>query len=51
MFVNSAKFLPVANMSVSSANNIQDILLDTLQMSLIYSRNNNGPTIDICGTP
>jgi len=37
-------------MFVSSANKISFATGETLQMSLIYTRNNKGPNIDPCGT-
>ena len=38
-------------MSESSANKSENMTSDALARSLIYSRNNNGPAIDPCGTP
>ena len=47
----SSWFLPVINMLESSANKSEYMTSDALARSLMYNRNNNGPSIDPCGTP
>ena len=38
-------------MVVSSANRTNSRTFDVFVMSLTYSKNNNGPNIEPCGTP
>ena len=47
----SSEFFPEINILESSANKSENITSDALARSLIYSKNNNGPSIDPCGTP
>ena len=47
----SSGFLPVINMLETSANRSENMTSDALARSLMYNRNNNGPSIDPCGTP
>jgi len=47
----SIKFLLEKNKFVSSANIMNCKIDDDLTMSFIYNRNNNGPSIEPCGTP
>ena len=49
--VSSFKFFPDTSELVSSANNIENMIEDTLAISLMYKRNNRGPRTDPCGTP
>ena len=42
---------PLKKTLVSSANNMGYKIVDTLAISLIYNKNNNGPRIEPCGTP
>ena len=42
---------PLKKTLVSSANNMGYTIFDIQAISLIYSKNNNGPRIEPCGTP
>ena len=48
---NSCKLLALQNNVVSSANKIEKSAHDTEKISFMYSKNNNGPKIEPCGTP
>ena len=45
------KFLPDKNILVSSANKTDRLVVVIVVKSLMYSKKNNGPRIDPCGTP
>ena len=47
----SSGFFPVINMLESSANKSENITSDAFARSLMYNKNNNGPSMDPCGTP
>ena len=47
----SSREEPDLNKLLSSAKRINCKFVDTLHRSFIYSRNNNGPNIEPCGTP
>ena len=49
--VSCSKLFPDTNELVSSTNQIENIMEETLAISLIYKRNSRGPKIDPCGTP
>ena len=51
VLMRSSGSFPDRNIFESSANNRENIFLDTLLKSLIYSKNNKGPRIEPCGTP
>ena len=44
-------FFPDKNKFESSANSTENILSDTVARSFIYTKDNNGPRMDPCGTP
>ena len=51
MAVSSCRFYELQNNVVSSANRIEERIFDTDAISLVYNKNNNGPSMDPCGTP
>ena len=48
---SAGRLLLVADILVSSANLIASKFLRQLLKSLTYTKNNNGPKIEPCGTP
>ena len=49
--VGSCRVYELKNNVVSSANRIEERIFDTDAISLMYNTNNNGPSMDPCGTP
>ena len=48
---NLCKFFDLQNNVVSSANKTEKRTRETEAISFMYNRNNNGPSIESCGTP